>query len=105
MSAELWADQRGRVCCEYGEINRSMCGSDFYGELRGAGPLIIVGPIEQEARNLGSFGVKVTSDANCLKIEARNGTWVWRLEPAHWRGDTPPDDEWHSEVLLGRWPD
>jgi len=100
---------RGRVWCPDGEVHIAQ-GLDG-GIIEPIGPLVLVSPDdahgwENMARGMAGCGVDLSCDGHILKISAANGSWVWRLEPAHWVDPIlgrPPG--WGLNVMLGRWPD
>ncbi|BBY18270.1 hypothetical protein [Mycolicibacterium litorale] len=107
MRFDLRIGDNGRPACKYGQIARTVVSRDHLCEIRGVGPLIVFNADhDRETRNLGHFAVKYwVTDGNIAHIKADNGEWLWRLEPAHWWNDPPPQELWSVEVLLGRWPD
>lgn len=95
----------GRLWCQHGDISHSWVSATDPGVITGMGPLLLItDPIEEQAESLARYGVTFTVDGDLARTEARNGTWVHQLRPAHWHGDNPAPG-WAPRILLGRWPD
>lgn len=105
-SIEVWQEDDGEIVCKYGTLCRASMADATYGVLKDVGPLILLGAdFEQERRNLASFGIKYRAENGYAYVDANNGSWVWRLEPMHWRDGIKPDPHLFDELFLGRWPD
>lgn len=93
------------LSCDLGDISETVTLTSNPGVLYGVSPMVIFSAdIAEETARLARFGITQTVVDDIVTVTAANGTWVWRLQPAHWRpGDKPPD--FVDNILLGRWPD
>lgn len=91
--------------CAFGDISLSSIWPSNPGMMETPGPLMLVtDPLNQYIGQLALFGVEVTISNGVARTVARNGTWLHRLRPAHWRDGVAPV-EWSPFIMLGMWPD
>ena len=102
-SVEVWKDsESGWLRCEFGDISLSNVWPDKPGVVEDVGPLILVTvPFEHDIANLARFGVELTVKDGISRMRASNGTWLHRLQPAHWRDAIVPAG-WSERMMLGR---
>lgn len=103
-SVEVWKDpETGWLRCVHGDISLSNVWPDDPGNVHDMGPLILVTvPFERDSINLSRCGISFTVTNGVARTEAKNGTWLHRLQPAHWRGGIVPAG-WSPQIMLGRW--
>lgn len=102
----------GESHCELGAIGYFGVERDADGRYTGnvsyAPPIVAIEPGEQQLiRNYQEHGwqpywqrqasIETTIVGDLLHVKAANGTWLYRLHPATWRGD--------NGYLVGAWPD
>lgn len=106
MSTEVWKDaETGWLRCEFGDISLANIWPDRPGVVEDVGPLILVTvPFERDTANLARFGVELTVRNGISRMQAKNGTWTHRLQPAHWRNNIVPAG-WSEQIMLGRLTD
>lgn len=95
-----------QLVCDYGTIANTRVTNVMWGQALDVGPLILLDLTM--INSTAPYGVTVTVDdaLEFVRLEARNGSWIWRLEPAHqWDGPWPPDGRNSDLLYLGRWPD
>lgn len=105
-SIEVWEDvDTGWLRCVHGNISLSNVWPNDPGCLHGMGPLILVTlPFEYDTLSLAQLGIDFSVADGVARTVAKNGTWLHRLQPAHWRDGIVPDG-WSAGIMLGRWPD
>lgn len=105
MSVEIRWDGE-RLVCDYGTIADTRVTSTAWGQALDVGPLVLV-DIDNIC-NMSTMGVTATVDdaLQFVRLDALNGSWIWRLEPAHrWDGEWPWGAVQSERLYVGRWPD
>lgn len=102
-SVEVWQDSdTGWLRCAHGTISLSNVWPDDPGMVHDMGALILVTvPFDSDTEQLAEFDIDFTVTEGVARTVARNGTWMHRLQPAHWRDGRVPRG-WSPQIMLGR---
>lgn len=127
MSTALFYDSdTDQITCHYGPVTTIETGWTHGGRkqddgtwttaveikpVTGISPIILTAPKQAGGWDsiihfFAQAGAAITVANGCLYLTTPDGSWVWRLEPAHWADPANRPKQWARDgLLIGRWPD